>query len=141
MPLMWRTDRFMALLLFLCALVILYLFLIRGRSGHKELSKLRKWRYAHRGLHGNEAPENSMSAFCNAVNAGYGIELDVHLMQDGNLAVLHDGSLKRTAGTDVIIEDLSAADLERYLLQGTEETIPMLHQVLSMVQGRVPLIL
>ncbi len=35
--------------------------------------------YAHRGLHDNasEAPENSMAAFEKAVEAGYGIELDV----------------------------------------------------------------
>ena len=40
--------------------------------------------YAHRGLHDNEsqAPENSMAAFQKAVDAGFGIELDVQLTKD-----------------------------------------------------------
>lgn len=40
--------------------------------------------YAHRGLHDNstDAPENSMKAFAKAVEAGYGIEMDVQLSKD-----------------------------------------------------------
>ena len=41
--------------------------------------------YAHRGLHDNisDAPENSLAAFQKAVDAGYGIELDVQMTADG----------------------------------------------------------
>ena len=84
-----------------------YLFLIRGRSGHPGLQALQGWNYAHRGLHGNGVPENSMLAFRKALEHGYGIELDIHLMKDGNLAVIHDTSLLRTAGVDVNITDLT----------------------------------
>ena len=71
---------------------------------------------------------------------GYGIELDVHLLRDGNLAVLHDHSLKRTAGADVTIEDLTAQELASYRLEGTQEPIPLLSQVLQLAGGSVPLI-
>ena len=110
------------------------------RKGHPGLQNLRSWRYAHRGLHGNGVPENSMAAFRKALDMGYGMELDVHLLKDGSLAVLHDHSLKRTAGAEVSIEDLTAADLQTYRLEGTEETIPLLSQVLELTAGRAPLI-
>ena len=77
---------------------------VRGRRKHPGLAVLQGWKYAHRGLHGQGKPENSMAAFRAALEAGYGVELDVHLMKDGNLAVIHDASLKRTAGKDVKIE-------------------------------------
>ena len=94
---------------------------------------------AHRGVSG-ENPENTMPAFQAAVDAGYGIELDIHLMQDGQLAVIHDASLKRTAGADVRIEDLTAEDLASYPLEGTAEVIPLFRQVLELYDGKAPII-
>lgn len=81
-----------------------------------------------------------MAAFQAALDNGYGIELDIHLMADGNLAVIHDASLKRTAGVDVQIEDLKAADLKQYRLEGTKEQIPLFSQVLELFDGKAPLI-
>ena len=121
-------------------LVLLFLLAVKGRRGHKDLPLLRGWFYAHRGLHGQGVPENSMTAFCRAKDAGYGIELDVHLMKDGQPAVTHDSSLDRCAGVDVRIEDLTAQDLEHYRLEGTEEMIPLFSQVLDAIHGAVPLI-
>ena len=92
-----------ALVLILAAI---YLLLLRGRVGHPKLKELKKWSYAHRGLHDDTLPENSMGAFRKATEAGYGMELDVHLLADGQLAVIHDSSLKRTAGVDKKIEDM-----------------------------------
>ena len=86
-------------------------------------------------------PENSMAAFRAALDGGYGIELDVHLMRDGKLAVIHDASLKRTAGADVKIEDLTEADLPNYPLEGTDEIIPLFSQVLELYAGKAPLII
>lgn len=81
-----------------------------------------------------------MVAFQLALNHGYGIELDVHLLADGNLAVIHDSSLLRTAGEPVRIEDLTTADLQKYRLEGTDETIPEFEQVLKLFSGGAPLI-
>ena len=119
-------------LIILVALAALLLFLLAGRRNHPGLEKLRGWSYAHRGLHGEGIPENSMAAFRRSLEHGYGIELDVHLMKDGELAVVHDSSLKRTAGADVKIEDLTKEDLEKYPLEGTEETIPLFKDVLAL---------
>ena len=121
-------------------LAALYVLATCCRKGHPGLEALRTWRYAHRGLHGNGAPENSMEAFRRALAGGYGMELDIHLLKDGSLAVLHDHSLKRTAGADIVIEDLTVETLKSYSLEGTEEPIPLFSQVLELVGGRAPLI-
>ncbi len=127
---------FAILLILICG----YLFCLRGRKGHPQLAELRDWSYAHRGLHDEKLPENSMGAFKAALEAGCGIELDIHLMKDGGLAVIHDASLKRTAGADVRIEDLTAADLDNYRLHGTDERIPLFSEVLALYDGKAPLI-
>ena len=121
-------------------LILLYLLALRGRTRHPLLRKLRRWKYAHRGLHGNGVPENSMAAFRLALENGYGIELDVHLLADGHLAVIHDASLLRTAGVDVKIEDLTTRELTNYPLEGTMETIPTFQQVLELFAGKAPMI-
>ena len=128
------------ILIAVMVLILLYLLALRGRVHHPLLRKLRRFKYAHRGLHGDGIPENSMAAFRLAVENGYGIELDVHLMADGNLAVIHDSSLKRTADADVLIESLTTEQLQQYRLEGTWQTIPTLHQVLDLCAGKVPLI-
>ena len=111
---------------------------LRGRSNHPGMKELKGWSYAHRGLHKEGVPENSMAAFRAAVDKGYGVELDIHLMKDGNLAVIHDASLKRTAGADVQIEDLTAEELENYRLEGTEEKIPLFKDVMALFEGKAP---
>lgn len=74
------------------------------------------------------------------MQCGFGAELDVHLMKDGHLAVIHDASLKRTAGADVLVEDLTAEELRQYTLEGTEYHIPLLEEVLPIFAGKAPLI-
>lgn len=119
----------------------LYVLSTQGRTDHPGMEALRGWKYAHRGLHDENLPENSMGAFRAALEHGYGVELDIHLMKDGQLAVIHDCSLKRTAGADVKITDLTAEDLENYRLGGTDEKIPLFSQVLELFAGRAPLII
>lgn len=131
----------MALLIIFVAAAALYVLSTMCRKGHKGLEALQGWYYAHRGLHRNGIPENSMAAFREALEGGYGIELDIHLMKDGKLAVIHDASLKRTAGADVKIEDLTAEELPKYPLEGTDEIIPLLSQVLELYAGKAPLII
>ncbi len=124
----------------LLVLAALYVLSTLCRKGHKGLEALRGWSYAHRGLHGNGIPENSMAAFRAALDAGYGIELDIHLMKDGKLAVLHDNTLDRTTGQSGRLEDLTEDDLANYTLEGTEERIPLFSQVLTLYNGKAPLI-
>lgn len=128
------------ILLVLACLIILTVFATIGRRNHPGLKRLSLWVYAHRGLHGDGVPENSLKAFRRAAAEGYGAELDVHLLADGNLAVIHDSSLKRTANADVVIEDLTTDELENYYLEGTFETIPEFSKVLDIFKDTAPLI-
>ena len=117
-----------------------YVLSVRGRVGQPGLEKFRGWKYAHRGLHDEKFPENSMAAFRAAVENGYGAELDVHLLADGGLAVIHDSKLIRTTGQEGRVEDLTTEQLSQYHLQGTEETIPNFLDVLKVFEGKTPLI-
>lgn len=119
----------------------LYLLSLRGRRNHPGLERLRGWSYAHRGLHDEEKPENSMAAFRAALEHGYGIEFDLHLLKDGNLGVMHDSALLRTTGREGRMEELTTEDLKNYHLGGTEETIPEFRQVLELFDGQAPLII
>ena len=130
--------------MFLCilaALPVLAVLAMDGRRHHPGLGELGKWSYAHRGLYDDEKPENSLPAFQAAVDRGYGAELDVHLLKDGNLAVLHDSDLLRMTGKVGKLEDLTTADLKDCHLKGTAETIPEFSQVLEVFSGKAPLII
>ena len=126
---------------FLLALVLLWILALRCRRNRPGLADLRNWSYAHRGLHGPGAPENSMAAFRAALDGGFGVELDVHLLKDGNLAVMHDSLLNRTTGQAGRMEDLTTEDLKHYFLEGTAETIPEFGEVLDLFGGKAPLII
>lgn len=84
---------------------------------------------AHRGL-ALEAPENTMSAFIAAVDAGARfLETDVHATADGVAVIAHDPSLDRVAGRDVEIEQTLFRDLQRIDL-GQGEHVPGLREAL-----------
>lgn len=97
--------------------------------------------FAHRGLHSSHVPENSRAAFAAAIAKGHGIELDVQRSSDGQPVVFHDDSLERLTGAHGPVNRRSAQQLGSYRLQGSEETIPTLRQVLSQIGGRVPVLI
>ncbi len=97
---------------------------------------------AHRGYHdlSNGIPENSRAAFEAAAGAGYGIELDVQLSADGEAMVFHDHDLDRVTGETGYVRQSRRSELEAMGLYGGTETIPALDDVLSLVAGRVPVL-
>ena len=124
----------------LSVLAVLWVLSVGGRVGHPTLKILRGKVFAHRGLHRKDRPENSLPAFAAAAQKRYGIELDLHLLQDGTLAVFHDNDLSRMTGRNGMIEALTGADLPAYTLDGTAETIPAFADVLALLDNSVPLI-
>ena len=96
---------------------------------------------AHRGLHSKAVPENSLAAFSKAIEKGYAIEFDVHMLADGTLVAFHDESLARMTGNDGYIKYLNKSDLKSLTLKGTKETIPTLEEILKLVDGKVPLLI
>ena len=124
---------------FIVVLFVLYLFLIAPKN-KKEMNKFKTVMYAHRGLHNDERAENSMSAFKAAVDGGYGIELDIRLSKDGKLVVFHDDTLDRVCGREGKVIDFIADELATFKLSGTNDGIPLFSDVLSLVDGKIPLL-
>jgi glycerophosphoryl diester phosphodiesterase len=88
---------------------------------------------AHRGLHGDGVPENSLAAFAAASDAGYGVELDVMLSGDGEVMVVHDPTLGRLTGRDLVVGRLRADELRALRLLGSDEGIPTLREALTLI--------
>ena len=132
-------------LILLIILLVLYLLLVAPKMIHRadRSSFLKNRFYAHRGLFDNEsdAPENSLAAFRNAMDAGYGMEMDVQLTKDNKLVVFHDATLKRMCGVEGNVWDYTLDELQRLKLAKSNETIPTFEAVLSLVNGKVPLII
>ncbi len=98
---------------------------------------------AHRGYHDASLrrPENSLSAFAAAIDAGYGIELDVQRSADGQAMVFHDDTLDRMAMASGRVLAQDAAALARTRIRASDDYIPVLSDVLSLVAGRVPVLI
>ena len=109
----------------------------------KDISFLRGKMVAHRGLHddNNKIPENSISAFREAIKKGFAIEFDVHILKDDTLVVIHDDDLKRICNESIKVKDLNYADLKDKRLFGTNEHIPTFDEVIKLVNGKVPLVI
>lgn len=131
----------------LCVLAVLIInfciFVYMIRPSRKRRDRMRAYHgayIAHRGLHNGERAENSLSAFAAAVDAGYGIELDVRVSKDGEVVILHDDTLERMTGMPGPVSNYTARELSEMRLLGTNDGIPTLREVLALVDGRVPLV-
>ena len=99
------------------------------------------YKIAHRGLHSETVSENSLQSFQQAIEGGFAIEIDIHLLQDGELAVVHDDNLKRVTGFDVEVESLRSDELASYPLLLNGEKIPTLKETLALIDGKAPLLI
>lgn len=127
--------------IFIC-LAALYVFLMHPRICRADSSPFLGAFFAHRGLHDNnhQIPENSLAAFQRAVDAGYGIELDVQLSADRIPVVFHDATLSRMCSIDRRVDELTFAELRQLSLANTKEQIPSFQEALALVNGKVPLL-
>jgi glycerophosphoryl diester phosphodiesterase len=129
------------ILLIPLGIVLLILLLISPRMlGRPQIAHLLR-DYAHRGLHGDGIPENSLPAFARASERGYGIELDVQLSADGAIMVFHDDTLIRMTGVQGKLCEYTREQLQQMHLGESGEVIPTLDEVLDTVAGRVPLLI
>jgi glycerophosphoryl diester phosphodiesterase len=104
----------------------------------------------HRGASA-KAPENTMAAFNAAIDAGAdGIEFDVRLTKDHVPVVIHDDTLRRTAGLSARVdernwEELKTVDVGSWFrstspIHFTNETLPTLQQVLDLFIAKTGLL-
>jgi glycerophosphoryl diester phosphodiesterase len=107
-----------------------------------DLSWLTRRPIAHRGLHDRDAgrPENSMAAFAAALDGEYAIECDLQFSADSQPVVFHDDMLDRLTDDAGPVKDRPAIALQKIALSGSQETIPLLADLLALVAGKVPLI-
>ncbi|GAA4641882.1 glycerophosphodiester phosphodiesterase [Pontixanthobacter gangjinensis] len=102
---------------------------------------LSEWDYAHRGLHGDGVPENSPSAFADAIARGLGIECDIQRTRDGKAVVFHDWDLDLLTDETGPVNKRDAADIEKIMLSGSTDAIPQLSRLLDQVAGQVPILI
>ena len=94
--------------------------------------------FAHRGIYNNTTiPENSILSFTTAINKKKNIELDIHITKDDKLVVFHDFNLFRICKKNKLIKNCTASYLTNMKLLNTHQTIPLLSNVLDLVNGKV----
>jgi len=98
---------------------------------------------AHRGLHGAAKGiiENTASAIIAAIEAGYGIEVDLQVTADGEAVVHHDDKLGRLTEGSGRLNQLTSRELQDVRFKATADRILTLPQLCELVEGRVPLLL
>ncbi len=127
----------------LVVLLAFWLALIMpARSAAAQRAPFQNRMFAHRGLFSADqsVPENSIPAFRAAVEADYGVELDVQLTRDGQVVVFHDDDLPRACGVDARVDAYTFEELQAFPLFGTAERIPLFTDVLATIGGRIPII-
>lgn len=128
---MWLLYLFIALVVI--ALGILWLIAPRQRRNTAPFDSIQ---YAHRGLHNQQAqrPENSLAAFRAAKEAGYGVEFDIRFTKDRQIVVFHDDDLNRMCGDSRRVDACTYSELQSLRLLDTDEPIPLLSDVLEVLQ-------
>ena len=97
--------------------------------------------YAHRGLFDNKKiVENTISAFKRALLDNFNIELDIRVTKDNKIVVFHDNNIKRLTGIDRLVKEMTYNELSNVKLLNTTDKIPLLEDILKLVNGRVTLL-
>lgn len=114
----------------------LWLWLI-GPSPRRDIAPFNSFLYAHRGLHTDDSriPENSLAAFRRAAELGVAVELDVQFSADRQVVVFHDNTLTRMCGVNQRVDSLTYEELKALPLLGSDEGIPLLKEVLEVLDG------
>lgn len=96
---------------------------------------------SHRGLYTKDICENSLSAFRQSMKHGFPIELDVQMTKDKQLIVFHDENSFRLTNKSFDVVTSNYDELKELTLLDTQDTIPLLQDVLAFVNGKVPLLI
>ncbi len=98
---------------------------------------------AHRGDH-TAAPENTLAAFQHAIDNGADyVEIDLRTTKDGQLVIMHDGTIDRMTNGKGKISELSLSALQQYQVQNRQHPewglhpIPRFAEVLALCKGKI----
>ena len=92
---------------------------------------------AHRGLWDENNPENSIGAFKKCIDGNIPIELDVHILKDNTLVVIHDVDTGRMTGKKIVLKNAKYDDIKDLNLKNTDYKIPTFDEILNLVDGKV----
>jgi glycerophosphoryl diester phosphodiesterase len=97
---------------------------------------------AHRGLHdaARGLIENTAGAVRAAIDANYGIEVDVQLSSDGEAMAHHDDVLGRLTAGSGRLDAYTAAELKRIAFHDSAERMMTLGELCDLVGGRVTML-
>ena len=114
-----------------------------GSESMKDLTWIKNDFIAHRGYHSldKSIPENTLLSFKKALDYGYSIECDVNVTKDGQVVVFHDINLQRLCGVDIHLSDVTYEEIKDFRILDTNEHIPLLSDLLKLVNGKVPLLI
>ncbi|MET0313900.1 MAG: glycerophosphodiester phosphodiesterase family protein [Hansschlegelia sp.] len=98
---------------------------------------------AHRGLHDRAAGviENTPTAVSRAIDAGYGVEIDVRETADGGAVIFHDKTLDRLTEETGPVIGRTVDELRRIPILGSPDRILTLDECLDLVSDRAPLVI
>ena len=92
----------------------------------------------HRGAMGHET-ENTLASVQKALDLGVDmIEIDVFMIESGEIVVFHDERVDRLANSGGRIEEYNIFDVKQLTLDGNHK-IPMLPEVLDLIDNKVAL--
>lgn len=95
---------------------------------------------AKNGVYDNEAEENTLTAFENAVSTKRPTTITVQSLSDGNIICYKDKTLARAGGNSYVANS-TIKDIEDLIIHGTEQHIATLEQALNVIDNKVPVII
>jgi glycerophosphoryl diester phosphodiesterase len=123
-----------------------FLFSFRLRTGYNPEGKKPNI-IAHRG-NSNAAPENTLSALSSAIDVkADGAEIDVRMTKDGEIVLMHDSKLLRTAGVNSNVNQLNYSELSDidvgswFSPEFKGERIPTLMEALELCKDKLNLMI
>ena len=98
---------------------------------------------AHRGDH-TAAPENTLAAYQNAINNEVDfVEIDLRTTKDSQLVVMHDASLTKMTGVNMLVKDITLDSLRNLKVRDAMHTewgfhnVPTFTEVLQLCKGKI----
>lgn len=102
---------------------------------------IKRYDIAHRGLFiaNSLQEENTLAAIQSAVDRGFAVEIDVQVTAEDMIVVFHDTTLDRLTQCQGKIASLSYRELQKIPIGITGAPMPLLTDVLDIVNQKVPL--
>lgn len=89
----------------------------------------------------DDAPENTLASYKNAIDRNYPILISVQMIDDGEIVCFSHKTLASVTKESGYITKMSLSDIKELNIDNTTEKIPTLDEALDFIAGRVPVII